>query len=90
MFKELLNTVLFYECAHRKWMVVVRFLWSAMMCISKLTELTYATFKFILKMHWTLLKVIQIIAVANNKCIHVSRGEILVWKLQGKTYISRD
>ncbi len=37
-------------------------------------------------MFWNIFKVFQFIAVANNNCIHVNKGEIwiLVWQLQGK------
>ncbi len=38
-------------------------------------------------MLWNILKVVQFISVANNKCIHASKCEVYVlfWKLQGKT-----
>ncbi len=38
-------------------------------------------------MLWSILKVVQLIAIANNNYIHISKGDIYIvfWKLQDKT-----
>ncbi len=90
MCEELINIVLFYGSAHRKVNKGCDFLvflqWMMWQTRLKLTELNTAT-KIVLNIFWNILKVVQCIAVANNNCIHVNKGEIWIWfwKLQGKT-----
>ncbi len=71
---------LFYGFAHRKVNKSSDFyvLRHCVMWQTKLTELiwTEQLSKIFLKMLWNILKVVQFIAVANNNCIHVNKGEI--------------
>ncbi len=57
--------VVIFECSTIAWQARV-----------KLAQLTSVTFKNRPQNAWNILKVFQFIAVANNNCIHVNKGEI--------------
>ncbi len=84
MCEELITIVLFYESAHRKVIKSSDF-WVLRPCVwwqtqVKLTDLrafwTGQLSKFVIKMLWNKLKVIQFIAVANTNYIYINKGEI--------------